>query len=126
MINKKQKKIFVVDDDEMLSMALEDYLTRKTPHEIHLFSTGEECLRHLEKHPDIIILDYHLNSVTKDAENGIKILECIKNFDNKISVIMLSGKDINNIAIQNGYKGADQYVIKDEQAFDNIVNICNN
>ncbi len=126
MINKKQKKIFVVDDDEMLSMALEDYLTRKTPHEIHLFSTGEECLRHLENHPDIIILDYHLNSVTKDAENGIKILECIKNFDNKISVIMLSGKDINNIAVQTGYKGADLYVIKDEQAFDNIVNICNN
>ena len=26
------KKIFVVDDDEMLSMALEDYLKRKTLH----------------------------------------------------------------------------------------------
>lgn len=126
-MNKKiAKKIFVVDDDEMLSMALEDYLTRKTPHEVYLFSTGEECLQHLHALPDIIILDYHLNSVARNAENGIKILEQIKSHAAQIKVIMLSGKDIYKLAIQTGFTGADEYVIKDEQAFDNIVSLCNN
>lgn len=126
MTKKIAKKIFVVDDDEMLSVALEDYLTRKTPHEVYLFSTGEECLRHLHALPDIIILDYHLNSVARNAENGIKILEQIKSYASQIKVIMLSGRDIYKLAIQTGYKGADEYVIKDEQAFDNIVSLCNN
>jgi two-component system OmpR family response regulator len=77
-MDKIVKKIFVVDDDEMLSMALEDYLERNSDHEVHLFNTGEECLEHLTEQPDIIILDYNLNSVKKDAANGLVILDAIK------------------------------------------------
>jgi DNA-binding NarL/FixJ family response regulator len=125
MSKKNSKKIFVVDDDEMLSMALEDYLTRKTLHEVHLFSTGEECLKHLRDQPDIIILDYHLNSVTKDAENGVKILEHIKKLKRDVQVIMLSSQDAYSVAIQTITRGAEEYVIKDEQAFEKIAAICN-
>ncbi len=120
------KKIFVVDDDEMLSLALEDYLERKTTHEIRLFETGEECLKHLEEQPDIIILDYNLNSVDKNAANGLIILEAIKSRNKAIKVVMLSSQETNGILLQTIDLGAEQYIVKDEDAFDKIVSVCNN
>ncbi len=125
MIKKLAKKIFVVDDDEMMSIALEDYLTRKTHHGIHLFNTGEACLEHLHEEPDIIILDYNLNSVYKDAANGMKILEAIKKMDHSIRVIMLSSQEAYGIALQTMTKGAEEYVIKAEDAFEKIAALCN-
>jgi two-component system, OmpR family, response regulator len=125
MAKKMVKKIFVVDDDQMLSMALEDYLTRKTLHDIHVFTTGEECIRHLREQPDIIILDYNLNSVEKEAANGMKILESIKKLNRDISIIIFSSQDAYSVALQVINRGATQYVIKDEQAFDKIATICN-
>ena len=74
----KPKKIFIVDDDTMLTEALKDYLTRNVPHDVLIFNTGEECLKHLNEDPDIIVLDFHLNSVQKDAANGMEILQVIK------------------------------------------------
>jgi len=119
------KKVFIVDDDEMMSMALEDYLTRNTLHEIHLFTTGEDCIKHLRDQPDIIVLDYNLNSVHKEAANGMKILEAIKKLNRDIPVILFSSQDAYSVALQSINRGATQYVIKDENAFEKIAKICN-
>jgi two-component system, OmpR family, response regulator len=119
------KKIFVVDDDEMMSMALEDYLTRNSMHEIHLFSTGEECIRSLRMQPDVIILDYNLNTVQKDAADGMKILEAIKELNRNIVVILFSAQDAYSVALKSINKGATEYVIKDKDAFEKIATICN-
>src|SRR6478735_2718131 len=115
-MSKTAKKIFVVDDDEMLSMALEDFLERKTNHEIHLFNTGEDCLDHLEEDPDIIILDYNLNSVKKDAANGLVILDAIKKLNDNVKVVMLSSQQASWIILQTINMGATEYVVKDETA----------
>jgi two-component system, OmpR family, response regulator len=122
---KMVKKIFVIDDDEMLLAAIEDYITRKTKHNVQLFKTGEECLEHLDESPDVIILDYNLNAVYKDAANGMKILEAIKKIDRNIRVIMLSSQEAYGTAMQTINKGAEEYVIKDEASFEKIVAICN-
>jgi two-component system OmpR family response regulator len=114
------KKIFIVDDDNMLTEAFTDYLTRKVAHDITAFHTGEECLNHLRELPDVIILDYYLNSVQKDAANGMEILETIKKHHPKIHVIMLSSQESYNTAMQAIINGAEQYVIKDDDAFEKI------
>jgi len=119
------KKIFIVDDDDMMAMALEDHLTRNTLHEIHVFTTGEECIKNLRMQPDVIILDYNLNSVQKEAANGMAILDAIKKLNRDIPVVLFSSQDAYSVALQSINKGATQYVIKDEKAFDNIVSICN-
>lgn len=117
---QQPKKIFIVDDDIMLTEALSDYLTRKTPHKIHVFHTGEECLASLSEHPDIIILDYYLNTIQKDAANGMEILTSIRKQDKHIHVIMLSSQERYGIALQTIQKGAEQYVIKDTDSFQKI------
>ncbi len=119
------KKVFVVDDDEMLSMALEDYLERKANYEVHLFNTGEECLEALqEERPDIVILDYNLNSVKKDAANGLIILEEIKKLNDSVHVVMLSSQEASWIVVQTVKMGATEYVVKDENAFERILSFC--
>ena len=117
---EKPKKIFIVDDDNMLSEALKDYITRNVAHNVFIFDTGEECLKHISEAPDVIILDFYMNTVNKDAANGMEVLQVIKKIYPKIHVIMLSSQERYAIAVQTISKGAEQYVIKDEDAFEKI------
>ena len=119
----RPRKIFIVDDDPMLTEALTDYLTRKIPHEIHSFQTGEECLKHLYELPDIIILDYYLNSVQRDAADGLEILQVIRKNNPQAHVIMLSNQEKYSTALNSIQKGAEQYVIKDDEAFQKIADL---
>jgi len=124
MHTKIAKKIFIVDDDQLQAAMLEDRLTREIKHQVVVYTTGEECVRHLDEQPDIIILDYNLNSEYSGAANGIKILETIKKLDRAIRVIMLSSQEDYGVALLTVTKGAEDYVIKDESAFDKIAAIC--
>ncbi len=121
----KPKKIFVVDDDTMLTEAIKDWLTRNVPHQVSIFNTGEDCLKHLYEKPEVVVLDYFLNTVSKDAANGIEILKAIKKYDPSIHVIILSSQEHYGIAVQTIQKGAEQYVIKDEKAFEKIASLIN-
>ncbi len=121
----KLKKIFIVDDDAMLTEAMKDWLTREVPHHVSTFLTGEECLKHLYESPDVVVLDYYLNSVSKDAANGIEILGAIKKYDPAIHVIILSSQEHYGIAAKTIQKGAEHYVRKDENAFETIASLIN-
>ena len=118
-----QKKIFIVDDNEMFAQMLQDHLSALPKFSTTLFSTGEECLKHLHEGPDLIILDYHLNDVYKEAADGLAILERIKKDQPGITVIMLSSQGKYTVAAQTISKGAVQYVVKDDNAFANISRI---
>ncbi len=122
----KPKNIFIVDDDPMLCEAFSDYLTRKVAHVVHSFNTGEDCLKHIDEfNPDVVVLDFHLNSVQKDAADGIQILQVIKKNYPHVHVIMLSSQERYSTAMQTIQKGAEQYVIKDEDAFTKVEEIIN-
>ena len=121
----KHKKIFIIDDDPMLREALQDYLTRKIPHEVRLFNTGEESFEFMQEKPDVIILDYYLNTVSKEAADGMQILQQLKKYYPEVHVIMLSSQEHYGIAMQTIQKGAEHYVVKDEHSFEKIASIIN-
>ena len=102
----KEKLIFIVEDDEMMSEMLLDYISNNAMNKVRAFGTGEECLQNLNQNPDVIILDYNLNMVEPDAANGLVILEQIKKIDNNICVIMLSSQEQYGKALQTIVKGA--------------------
>jgi len=114
------KKIFIVDDDVMLATMLADHLRGNFPVDVLEFHTGEACLAKLGEHPDLVILDYHLNNTVKDAADGLHILEKIKKMDRQVHVIMLSSQTQYGIALQTVAKGAEQYVIKGKDQFDQV------
>ena len=114
------KNIFIVDDDEMLSMMLADDLGRNPNYTITTFSTGEECLESMYLNPDVVILDFNLNTINPDAANGLHILQQIKQLNRNTNVIMYSSQEQYGVAVQTIGKGALQYVIKDQGAFAKI------
>jgi two-component system OmpR family response regulator len=120
---KTAKKIFIVDDDEMLTMAMTDYLSKEGHSDIRVFHTGEDCVKHISENPDVVILDFYLNTVEKDAANGLEVLEAMREQLPKARFIMLSSQESYSKAAQTLQKGAEQYVIKDGEAFRKIAEI---
>ncbi len=113
----KRIKLFLVDDDALFLKSLEIDFLNQSNFEIETFATGELCIAEISRNPDIIILDYHLNGIDKNAMNGIDTLDAIKNYDKKIPVIMLSSQDKIDIAINCMHHNAFDYVVKSETAF---------
>lgn len=114
-------KIFIVDDEPLLTEMLGDYLTEKAPNlTIQSFPTGEACLESLDQNPDLVVLDYHLNAREKDAANGIDILKEIKSRDKALPVVMLSSQKSYGTAANTIKYGAIHYVIKGKDAFQEI------
>jgi two-component system OmpR family response regulator len=120
-MNKKNPTIFIVDDEPLLSEMLTDYLkSQYAGFNIASFSTGEACLQMLHKQPDLVVLDYYLNTKEKDAANGIDILREIKKENKEIPVIMLSSQESYGTAAKTIMYGAVHYVIKGQDAFEEI------
>ena len=112
-----RKRIFIVDDDPIIAEMLKDHLTKMTNYEISIFETGEECLKQLIQKPGIIFLDFYLNSVNRDAMDGLEVLQEIKKLDPEIDVVILSGQDKIEVAVKTMQYGAFDYIVKGEAAF---------
>jgi two-component system OmpR family response regulator len=110
-------KLFLVDDDVVFLKSLEIEFLQHADFTINTFSTGELCMENLSLHPDVIILDYHLDEVDKAAMNGLSTLDKIKAYNPDIPVIMLSSQDKIDVAINCMHHRAFDYVVKSETAF---------
>ncbi len=129
MERKKEIRVFLVDDDQLFLEALKFFLSEENPHfaiTINTFNTGEACLEQMGLKPDIVVLDYYLNSSVVDAMDGMVVLKKIKNLYPTIRVIMLSAQDSITIASEMLEHGAFDYVSKNESAFVRIKNSITN
>lgn len=113
----KKETVFIVDDEPMHAQMMEDHLKAKYPQfDIYKYTTGEECNDNMDKNPGIVILDYHLDAVNKSARNGLQVLEHLKKaYDT--DVIMISGQDKIDVAVECMRAGAYDYVVKNETSF---------
>ena len=117
MQNENKIKLFLVDDDTVFLKLLEIEFLQHANFDIETFSTGEKCIANLSQNPDIIILDYHLDGIEKNAINGIETLDKIKEFNPEIPVIMLSSQDKIDVAVSCMHHKAFDYIVKSETAF---------
>jgi DNA-binding NtrC family response regulator len=117
MTNKNKIRLFLVDDDAVFLKSLEIDFLREADFAIETFATGELCVANLSNGPDVIILDYQLDGIERDAMNGIETLDKIKAFSLDIPVVMLSSQDKIDVAINCMHHKAFDYVVKSETAF---------
>jgi two-component system OmpR family response regulator len=117
MNTKNKIKIFLVDDDALFLKSLEIEFLQHADFIIETFITGELCVENLSHNPNVIILDYHLDGIDKNAMNGIETLDKIKAYNSDIAVVMLSSQDKIDVAINCMHHKAFDYVIKSETAF---------
>ena len=113
------KLIFVVDDDPFITKLV---VKRFTPEgfRVEAFDYGEDCLKAMDKKPDLIILDYYFTKPDVKVMNGMEVFDKIKAINPNILVVMLSGQERGEIVLELARKGIDDYVIKDNNLIDNL------
>lgn len=116
-MSKDKIKLFLVDDDVVFLKLLEIEFLQNADFMIETYPTGEKCMENLSHNPDVIILDYRLDGISKNAMNGIETLDKIKAFNPDIPIIMLSSQDKIEVAIDCMHHRAFDYVVKSETAF---------
>jgi two-component system, OmpR family, response regulator len=117
MKDRNKIKLFLVDDDAVFLKLLEIEFLQHADFTIETFATGELCVENLTHNPDVIVLDYLLDGVDKNAMNGLTTLDKIKAFNPEIPVVMLSAQDKIDVAINCMHHRAYDYVVKSETAF---------
>lgn len=121
MYEKDPVKIFVVEDDQTYTKFIKYVLSLNPDFEVEYFTTGKQFLSALNKKPSIVTLDYSLPDMS-----GEEVLKEIKAFDPDISVIIISAQEKIGTAVELLKAGAFDYIAKDEEAKDRILNSINN
>lgn len=115
--NENKIKLFLVDDDTVFLKSLEIEFLQNADFYIETYKSGELCIESLANNHDVIILDYHLDGIDKNAMNGLDTLIKIKDLYPKIPVVILSSQDKIDVAVNCMHHKAFDYVMKSETAF---------
>ena len=121
MYEKDPVRIFVVEDDQAYTKFLKYVLGLNPDFEVECFTSGKECLNNLHKNPEVITLDYSLPDMP-----GEKVLNQIRGYDPNISVIIVSAQEKIGTAVELLKLGAYDYITKDQETKDRILNAINN
>ncbi len=114
-------KIFVVEDDKLYSRILCHHLSLNPDYEVTPFFSAKDLMDHIHENPAIITLDYGLPD-----KKGSEVLDMIKNYNPGIQVVIISGQEDVATAIDLLKKGADDYLVKDDETRNRLWNIISN
>lgn len=104
----KQDYIVIVDDESNIRLSLSGLLSDEG-YTVKAFPDSERALDFIKKHPvSLILLDIWL----QHRYEGIDVLGDIKNIDDNIQVIMMSGHGTINLAVECIRKGAFDFLEK--------------
>lgn len=121
MYEKDPVKIFIVEDDPAYIKFLSYVLSLNPDFDVHVFETGKDCLDNLYLNPSVITLDYTLPDMS-----GEEVLTRIKEVNPEIQVIIISAQEKIGTAVELLKLGAFDYITKDEETKDRLLNTINN
>jgi DNA-binding NtrC family response regulator len=110
-------KIFIVEDDPWYGEILQYHLSLNEDYIITRFTNGKDCLANLHKKPDLITIDFSLPDYTGD-----KLFQKIKEADDSIPVIVISGQEEISVAVTLLKMGVSDYIVKDDNTKDLLWN----
>jgi len=114
-MKKDNFKIYLVEDDPWYGQILLHHLSLNPDYELELFTSGRELLSNLYKSPDLVCMDFGLPDM-----NGDKLLKEIKARNSHLPVIVISGQEEINVAVELLKIGAKDYIIKDDHTKDQL------
>ena len=118
-------RIFIVEDDPWYGQVLKHHLGLNPDYELELFTNSKDLLNNLYKSPDLICMDFGLPDISGD-----KLLKELKSRNKNIPIVVISGQEEINVAVNLLKAGARDYIIKDEhtkeQLWKSIIHIREN
>jgi len=103
-----QKRIFIVEDNFMYSYLLGTMLKEYGNFKVTSVGTGEECIGLLDNNPDLVIMDYNLET----GLTGLDTFKVIHSRRPKLPVIILSSQTDVQVAADLLKLGAFDYIEK--------------
>ncbi len=111
-------KIFLVDDDAF-SLALYEQSLRNLGYQsIRTFGNGTDCLNALIEKPQVIFLDHNMDNLS-----GFEVLKKIKRFDPNIYVVIVSGLENRQQALDAVRFGTFYCLIKGENETEKLKSV---
>lgn|SRR5690606_14291160 len=114
-------KIHIVEDDIVFGRIIEKALSQDDGYDVTLFTTGEDFLKNLHLNPDIVSIDYNLPLM-----NGLEILTKVKEYNQNIATIILSGQENIEVVVEAYENGADRYIVKNDKSIVELKNSIKN
>ncbi len=110
--------VFVVDDDSKVLTMSKHYIEKNSEYEVEVqtFTTGEDALAKLDMRPDAVVMDYYFNEEEGGRLNGAEVMTKIREKLPNTEVVMISGQENMEIALETIRNGAYDYIIKGENA----------
>ena len=107
MGEKDKIQILVIDDEDMIRFAFEEFL-KDEGYAPLLAGEAESALKHIRNsNPEIVFLDYRL-----PGKDGLELLEDIRAIDPKIAVVLMTAFGAMDVAIKAMQLGAYEYLTK--------------
>jgi len=114
------KLIFFVDDEPMFINLLEYTFKCRDGYSVETFQSGEACIEHMYKNPDLVVVDFFLNT-GETSMTGMDVVKKIKEINPATKLIFLSGNDDVAVINEATSLGVDKYVLKDGYFIDNLI-----
>jgi diguanylate cyclase (GGDEF)-like protein len=114
-----QGHVLVIEDRQSIADLERHYLER-AGFRVSVSSTGEEALALITKdRPDVMVVDYRLPDM-----DGVQLLERIQGLGLSIPSVMVTGAGNEIIAASAMKHGAMDYIVKDEDTFPKLPDVC--
>jgi response regulator of citrate/malate metabolism len=126
---KKLKTVYIIEDNPVERTMLVDFLSKYPQLSIKEFPNGDVCVKEMvvsNLNPDLILLDYFLDSDITTSKDGLEILTKLKEISPNSEVIMLTSIENERITTLARKKGAMYYVVKGPASYEKIDSILQN
>ena len=124
---KKLSSVFIVEDSDTERTMLKDHFSKYPSIKIKEYSNGDSCLKELiagnVEEPDLILMDYFLDTSFGASRDGLETLSKLKEIFPDTDVIMLTSVDNEKIVDLARKKGALDYVVKNAVSFQKLDSI---
>ena len=119
---KSHNHVFIIEDSKIINSLMTQSFSSEEGTEVSSFYDGESALKVFEStHPNLVFLDYYLDSENKQNMNGEEVFSKLKKIWPDTRVVLLTGLDKKSKLDKVLKCGFDGYINKaDEYLLDEI------
>jgi DNA-binding NarL/FixJ family response regulator len=120
-MDNKQLEVFIVDEDRIMTEALQSDLKRKFGSKVNITICNDplHCVDSVGDNTHMVILAYDFKK-KKEPVNGIELIKAIKEKNPTTQVVVHSSNDDIHVVIESLRVGASNFVVKEHNSFDRI------
>jgi two-component system response regulator AtoC len=117
--------IFILNDEAETAGKLRRYLVKRFGDQLNisLFFRAKSCLRMIDNHVDLVVVDDYLNGKGVPGTPGVGVLKKIKQDHPQTEVIVLSSNEDVGVAVEALRSGARDYILNKRGAWHRIQTI---